>query len=172
MDCGFKLIRIFQQELWWIFILNTDVWAEQTLHGIELYIQHNTLTMRMNIDPCTSKVKVTWLERQTQSSVRPCTPAHYFLIFSTIQSLPVHVIFRLLTCHVQREVRGIGSMQSVGISSSHLQIKFRVLWVLGTLAEWEGKGPAIRMTMLIWTLGVHITPAAKKMHGAKQFRLS
>lgn len=29
MDCGFKLIRIFQQELWWIFKLNTDVWAGQ-----------------------------------------------------------------------------------------------------------------------------------------------
>ncbi len=46
-------------------------------------------------------------------------------------------------------MRGIGSVQSVGISSSHLQIRFRELWVLGTLAEWEGKERAIRVTKLI-----------------------
>lgn len=35
MDCGFKLIRIFQRELWWIFKLNTDV-CMSSEHGVAL----------------------------------------------------------------------------------------------------------------------------------------
>lgn len=38
----------------------------------------------------------------------------------------------------------------MAISSSHLQNRFTELWVLGMLAEWEGKGRVIRV--LIRTL--------------------
>lgn len=70
-------------------------------------------------------------------------------------------------------MRGIESVQSVGISSSHLQITFRVLWLLGTPAEWEGRGRAIRVTMLILNSGVHVhVTLAAQTYGTTQWRLS
>lgn len=59
MDCGFKLIRIFQQELQWMFELHTDSRTEQ--HGVALNytFQHDTSPpTHTNIDPCVSEGKV------------------------------------------------------------------------------------------------------------------
>lgn len=65
---------------------------------IELYIQHNAAHLvHMNIDPCTSKVKVdmTWEANSIQCTILLSSPLfpHRF----DNSSLSLHVIFSLLT---------------------------------------------------------------------------
>lgn len=63
MDCGFKLIRIFQRELRWMFELHTDARTEQHCVALNYTFQRDiTPPTHMNIDPCVSegKVDMTW----------------------------------------------------------------------------------------------------------------
>lgn len=86
LDGSFKLIRIFQQQqLWWISRLNTDVslhyvWEEEH-HEAPDCISSNIPLVPMNIDPCTSKVKVDTTKSAEWAAV---FLAHYFLVFLTI----------------------------------------------------------------------------------------
>ncbi len=94
MDCGFKLIRIFQRELWWIFKLNTDVcMSGGTRRGVELHVQHvhpQCIWILIHAS-LKEKVDMTWETNPVERTAVLSSPLFPYLFDNSESSSPCNI---------------------------------------------------------------------------------